>query len=203
MKIFRQSVLSIILGFIGGVMAMYTKLPFNRPVEIRAETIRAAHFELVDPTNRPLAYWGTADQGRDIQLAFFDDKGAIRARFGTKASNLTSERPVTFSPFSELLDSTGKARLQVRLDGSENPFLAMADSSGANRLVLGHWNGQDVAGEADHWDKWSLIFRDSVYGWHNYVDVGVTTRLDTHTRTGYVMLHNNSDHEFSVEPKSK
>jgi hypothetical protein len=204
MKTIWQSILSVMLGFIGGISTMYIKPVFNRTTSvIRAETIRAEHFELVDQDNRRLAYWGTADQERRTQLAFLDDKGTIRARFGTEASKLIKGRPVALSPFSELFDSNGKARLQEILDGSENPVLTMADSNGANRLILGYWNGLDVVGEADHWDKWSLVFRDSAHDWRNYVDIGVTTPLDTHTRTGYALFYDNRDHKFSIEPKSK
>jgi hypothetical protein len=156
------------------------------------------------------------DNGTGIRAADFETR---MTSFGASAKRSTNARgfrgvgrlsglgycqePAAFSPSIELLDSNGKARLYEQLDGSENPVLAMADSNGANRLLLGHWKAQDVVGEADRWDKWSLVFRDPVYGWRNYVDIGVTTPLGTYTRTGYVVLYNNRDYKFSMEPKSK
>jgi hypothetical protein len=206
MRIVWQSALSVILGFIGGVVAMNTNFHFNRPApEIRGETIRATRFELVDSSNSPLAYWGKADQGRSIQIAFLDDQGAIRAKFGVQASQLVTGRPVAFSPFSEFIGSEGKVRLAQRLDGAQNPVLAMGDSKGENRLLLGRWNSQDFVGtgEVDRWEKWSLVFRDSSHGLRDYVDMGVTTLSGTDQRTGYAVLRNSQDRQLSIEPKGK
>jgi hypothetical protein len=91
--------------------------------------------------------------------------------------------------------------MQQRLDSSQNPVLVMGDSKTENRLLLGHWLREDVAGDSnDPWDKWSLVFRDPSQGWRDYVDIGVTTPLNTKQRTGYVVLRNSSDRQLQEMP---
>lgn len=206
MRVVWQSVLSVALGFIGGVVAMNTNLHFkHHETEVGAETIRASRFELVDSSNNAIAYWGKDRQGLDIEIAFLDQNGALRAKFGTEASQVIGGHPAAYNPFTELIGSDGKVRFLLHLDRSESPVLAMGDSKSEDRLLLGHWRTSDIAGtkEPDSWDKWSLVFKDPSYGWRDYVDIGVTTPLGTQKRTGYAVLRNNADRQLSVQPDGK
>ena len=129
MKGVLQSGLSLVLGFIGGIVAMNTNLHLKQhEPEVRAETVRATRFELADSSGNPPAYWGKDRQGVNTEIAFLDEKGAQRVRFGMEASQLSGKRPLAYSPFSELIGSDGKVRLRQRLDVSEYPVLAMGDS---------------------------------------------------------------------------
>lgn len=203
MRAVWQSVLSIVFGFIGGVIAMNTNLHFKHDQsEIHAETVRAARFELVDPLNNTLAYWGKDKKELRIEITFLDETGAARAKFGVEPNQARGGRLASYSPFAELLGSEGEARLWQGLDGSQNPVVVMSDSKGADRLLLGHWRTSDVAGskEPDSWGNWSLVFKDPSHGWRDYVEIGVTTPLGTEKRTGYAVLRNSKDQQVSLLP---
>jgi hypothetical protein len=61
MKIVWQSLLSLTLGFAGGILAMMLNHPLNRRLsssENRVEVVRANRFELVNSSGNTLAYWG-------------------------------------------------------------------------------------------------------------------------------------------------
>lgn len=203
MRIVWQSTLSVILGFIGGLIGMNAHFHGNHSAS--ADTIRATRFELVDSTNRTVAYWGQANEGREIQIAFCDEQGKIRAKLGISATQVVGGRPVAFSPFNELNGSDGNVRLQQRLDGSQNPVMTMGDSKSQSRLLLGHWNNDDISGntEGNRLDKWSLVFRDSSHGWRDYVDIGVTTPLGADERMGYAVFRNSKDRQLLVKAGSK
>jgi hypothetical protein len=203
MKVVWQSALSVVLGFIGGVLAMNINFHLKRDEsEIHAETVRAARFELVDSLNSTLSYWGRDKQGLDIEIAFLDEKNARRAKFGIEANQLKAGHPIGYNPFTELVGSDGRDRFLLHLDGSESPILAMGDSKTEDRLLLGHWRASDVAGsrEPDSWGNWSLVFKDPSHGWRDYVEIGVTTPLGTEKRTGYAVLRNSKDQQLSLVP---
>ena len=203
MRAVWQSALSVVLGFIGGVVAVNTNLRFTQhESEVRAETVRANRFELADSLDNTVAYWGQDKQGLDIEIAFLDEKGARRAKFGLEASQLKGGLPTAYHPFTELLGSDGGARFMLHLDRSESPTLAMGDSKSEGRLLLGHWRVSDVAGsqEPDSWENWSLVFKDPSHGWRDYVAIGVTTPLGTEKRTGYAVLRNSKDQRVSLLP---
>ncbi len=203
MRIVWQSALALVFGFIGGLVATHAG-PYlkSRAPEVRAETVRARRFELVDSSGQGLAYWGKDKQGHRISIAFVDEEGRPRAEFGTEASQLSGGQPSAYSPFSALIGSDGKARLRQVLDSAQNPTLAMGDSKSENRLLLGHWDSRNSGGsEADPWDRWSLVFRDPSYGWRDYVEFGVTSPLGKQQRTGYAVLRNSRDQQLSILPK--
>jgi len=202
MKIMAHSILSVILGFLGGIAAtkFELRLPSHQaPGLVRAGTVRANRFELVGPSDNLLAYWTQDWQKQKILIAFVDDKGRSRAEFGTEVRLVDAGRQVVESPFTALIGSDGGIRIREGLDPSQNPVLAMGDSAGENRLLLGHWLRGDVAGNyKDPWDKWSLVFRDPS---REYLDVGATTPVDTKRRTGYIVFRNSLDRQLSEVPK--
>jgi hypothetical protein len=202
MRAVWQCALSLVFGFIGGVIATNGKF-ILKGSEISAETIRATRFELVDLSDNPLAYWARDKQGQHVQIAFLDEKGRLRAEFGVEPSQLEGGRPIAYSPFTALIGSDAKVRIRQGLDRSQNPVLAMGDSKTENRLLLGHWETRDVvsANEPDPWDKWSLVFRDPSHGWRDYLDIGATTPLNGKQRTGYAVLRNSLDQQLSEMPR--
>ena len=204
MKSMWQSVLSLVLGFIGGIVATNSNFHIHRAQpEVRAEVVRASRFELVNASGNPLAYWGTDMGGFSTEIAFSGKDGRVRARLGVTAGELLAKKPNAYSPYFELIGSDGKVRFAERLDASEYPMLALGDSGSANRLLLGHMVAGDVAGvnAPDPWDRWALVLRDPSRGWREYLDIGVTTTLGSETRTGYVTLRNSKDRELSIIPK--
>src|SRR5215469_4453904 len=203
MRVVWQSALSVVLGFIGGVVAMNTNFHFkHHESEVRAQTVRASRFELVDSSNNAIAYWGRDRQGLDIEIAFLDQNGAIRAKFGTEASQVVAGHPAAYNPFTELIGSDGKVRFLLHLDRSESQVLAMGDSKAEDRFLLGHRRASDVAGskEPDSWGNWSLVFKDPSHGWRDYVEIGVTTPMGTEKRTGYAVVRNSKDQRVSLLP---
>lgn len=140
MKIMTHSILSVILGFLGGIAA--TKFELRLPSRhasalVRAGTVRANRFELVGPSDNLLAYWTQDWQKQKILIAFVDDKGRSRAEFGTEARLVDAGRQVVESPFTALIGSDGGIRIREGLDPSQNPVLAMGDSAGENRCYSG------------------------------------------------------------------
>jgi hypothetical protein len=146
---------------------------------------------------------GKDRRGLNTEIAFLDEKGALRARFGLEASQLAGKRPLAYSPFTELIGSDRKVRIRQGLDVSEYPVLAMGDSKSENRVLFGHLDSRDVAGAKapDPWDRWALVLRDPSHGWRDYVDIGMTTPLGTEQRTGYAVLRNSANRELSMLPK--
>ncbi len=204
MKIAWLSLLSMALGFIGGLAA--TKVSsylIEQPNhdKVGELTVRATRFELVNSAGTPLAYWGE-DRPRGehgpprAQIAFIDRTGQSRAEFGltTEAGN----RGVEYNPFFVFRDSDRNARLEETLDEG-GPFLGMGDAKGADRVLLGHWARGDVVDAPDS-DVWSLSFR-APFDQRNYAEMGVTTPLNTHNRTGFLMLYNHSASKPTKWPK--
>jgi hypothetical protein len=60
MKLVWQSVLLLVLGFIGGGVAMNVPMLRSREVTplLRAGTVQAGRFELAFSPDKPQAYWG-------------------------------------------------------------------------------------------------------------------------------------------------
>lgn len=207
MRFIWHSALSLLLGFLGGVAAMKVELRSQAravlPI-IRAETVRANRFELVD-SRKPgqvVAYWGQDWQRQQTLIAFLNETGKPSLRIGTERNQRPGMSNGSYSPFFELLGSDGKSRIQQRLDGSENPVLTMGDSRTEERLLLGHWLRGDVAGKGeDPWDKWSLVFRSPSNGLQDFADIGMTTPVDSKKSTGYVLLHNSEGHQIAQMPK--
>lgn len=205
MRVIWQSALSMLLGFVGGIIAMNVRLQYRTqwamPI-IRAETIQANRFEVVGTPNRVLAYWGFDPEQGGMVIAFLGENGRGRAKFGTEAAHNGNGHTSGFEPFMALVGPDGNARVQVRLDDFDEPFLAMGDRQSEHRLVLGHISSNDMPrDDKDPWDKWSLIFRDPSHGWRDYVDIGATTPLNTNLRTGYIVLRGSSGHELRSVPK--
>jgi hypothetical protein len=201
MKVILQSILSLILGFCGGIISVKLAPRLQsrgfKP-DITARTVRAERFELVDPSNRLNAYWGRDWQGGRILIAFFDEKDRPRAQFGVESSAAFNSN---FAPFTALLGSDGRIRIQQRLDSSQRPVLTMGDAASETRLLLGHWLTTDMPGDdKDPWDKWSLVFPDLVHGGDS-LDLGATTPLNSKRRTGYVVLRDSAGHVLRDFPK--
>jgi hypothetical protein len=206
MKILWQSVLSSALGFLGGIVAIQLGprlLPVKTSSVIRAETVQASRFELLGGSDKVLAYWARDMQSGRILIAFLDETGTPRAEFGIAPGQLDNGKPSGFTPFTALVGSDGKVRLQERLDSTQGPVLAMGDGQTEGRLLLGHFSQNDIDDKdrKDPWDKWSLVFRDSSHGWKEYLDLGATTASDSKERTGYVVLRNSLDRRLEQFPK--
>jgi hypothetical protein len=204
MKVIWQSVLSLILGFLGGIVAVKAE-PWLRhreaPLNIRAGTVRADRFELAGTSDRPIAYWGRDWQRERILIGFNDEKGQSRAEFGIQATQNEGGRLLGFKPYTALLGSDGKVRLQQLLDETQKPVLAMGDSQSEARLLLGHFLYNEPADLRDPCDKWSLVFTDPTHSGRYFVDLGATTPLDTRQRTGYLVLRNSSGRRLDEWPK--
>jgi hypothetical protein len=171
---------------------------------IRAETVRATRFELVGESDKTLAVWARDAQSGRILISFLNEKGAPLAEFGIEPSQINNGRLSGFTPFTDLIGTDGKIRIQERLDGSDSPVLAMGDGQTEGRMLLGHLHQTDMDDDKnrkDPWDKWSLVFRDPAHGWKDYLDIGATTPLDTKQRTGYVVLRNSLDRRLEQMPK--
>src|SRR5208282_6671168 len=141
MRIVWQSVLSMALGFLGGIIAMRVEPHLHTkgvPTIVHARTVRAERFELEGPTGSVLAYWGHDWQRGLVLIAFLDEKEQPRAEFGVERQ-VASSTAASSSPFTAMIGSDGGIRIQQRLDGSQNPVLMMGDSASENRLMLGHW----------------------------------------------------------------
>lgn len=135
-------------------------------------------------------------------IVFLDDKGRPRAEFGNEGNRLDNGRATDYAPFIALLGSDGKVRLRQGLDTRQYPFLSMGDHQTEARLLLGHSLHGSVSGIPDDpWDNWSLLFRDPSHGWMDYVDIGVTTPLNSRQRTGYLVLRNSASSQLLLEPK--
>jgi hypothetical protein len=196
-----QQVLSLVLGFCGGMVAM--QLENRRAVyDMSGKTVRASRFELASSSGNILAFWGQDAQHQRIVIAFLDEKGKLRAELGNEPSRLEDGRATAFVPFMAMLGSDGKVRLREGLNVQQYPFLAMGDQQTETRVLLGHsLHGSDMGGASDDpWDNWSLLFKDPSQGWRDYVDIGVTTPLGTDRRTGYVLLRNSADRQLSQMP---
>jgi hypothetical protein len=210
MKIVWQSLLSLTLGFAGGILAMMLNHPLNRRLsssENRVEVVRANRFELVNSSGKTLAYWGEDTGEHKIMLAFVDENAYPQAEFGVEPREMENGRPSAYNPFSILFGRDGIGRMWQGLDITQNPVIAMGDGKSEGRLLLGHRCCTDVAGDTnDPWDNWSLVMRDPSHGWKEYVNIGVTAPLDSqmrkgNLRTGYLVLRNSLDRELSEEPK--
>jgi hypothetical protein len=204
MKTVWLSFLSMALGFVGGLTA--TKVSsylIEQPNcdKVGELTVRATRFELVNSAGTPLAYWGE-DRLRGehetprAQIAFIDRTGQSRAEFGltTEAGN----KGVDYNPFFVFRDSDRNARLEETLDEG-GPFLGMGDARGGDRVLLGHWTRGDVVDAPDP-DVWSLSFR-APFNQSDYAEIGLTTPLNTHKRTGFVRLYNDSAQKPTEWPK--
>ncbi|MGB6843299.1 MAG: hypothetical protein WBE09_00260 [Candidatus Acidiferrales bacterium] len=206
MKAILNFVLSLALGFLGGLLAARLELRTQlrgTASAVRVPVVRAERFELVSASGNPLAYWGNDWQRGRVLMAFLDEKGRSRAEFGVAATRFGVGGGTDFTPFTALLASDGKIRLQAHLDKTQDPVLAMGDSNSEGRLLLGHSSNADTSGEqSDPWDKWSLILRDPSHGWKEYVDLGVTTPLDTKQRTGYLILRNSFNKKSHILPSN-
>ncbi len=201
MRGFWHLAFSLILGFLGGLLAIDVQRRLHSreiTTVLRAGTVRAERYELVGPSNMLLAFWGQDLQKQKILIAFVDDKGHARAEFGAEA-NLFDGRTIRYTPFSALIGSDGGIRVQQRLDNSQEPVLLMGDSKTEARLLLGHRLSEDVA--SDPWDRWGLSFRDFSDGWIDFAEIGVTTPMDTKRRTGYLVLRSSSGQKFSAPLK--
>lgn len=103
MKAVWQSLLSVVLGFVGGVVASNTNLHFKGgEAEVNAETVRAARFELVDSRNNPVAYWGKDKQGLHMEITFLDETGTARTRLGVEAKQVRVGQPTSYSRFGRV-----------------------------------------------------------------------------------------------------
>lgn len=208
MRVAWQSILSLLLGFVGGIIGMKVGAHVQsnewRSV-INAGIVRATRFELVDSgySEHARAYWGQDSPNHRTLIAFLDEEGRPRAGFGTERDQTVDGKTAVYSPFLALVGSDGVNRLQERLDSLQNPTLTMGDSASETRLLLGHWKSSDVAGDdKDLWDKWSLVLRDpSQGGWRDYTDIGATTPTDTKQRTGYLILRSSGGSQLSELPK--
>ena len=206
MRTFWQLASSAILGFIGGIVAIQLgpRLQSSKKLPvIRAETVQASRFEVVGESSRIVAYWAHDAQSGRILISFLDEKGASRAELGVEPSRFDNGRPSALTPFTALIGADGKIRLQARLNGTQDPVLAMGDSQSEGRMLLGHFsqNDMDDKDHKDPWDKWSLVFRDQSHGRKDYLDIGATTPLDTKLRTGYVVLRNSLDRRLEQMPR--
>jgi hypothetical protein len=206
MRVVWQSILSIVLGFLGGVIGMHVALRLRSEEwasVISAGTVRATRYELVDSrhSNEAVAFWGQDWANHRMLIAFVDEKGTPRASFGTERSQSADGQSLVYSPFLTFIGSDGGIRLQQRLDSSQFPLLMMGDSQSEDRLLLGRWFHGDVAGaHDDSRDNWSLTFRDPSQG-RDYVNVGATTPLNTKERTGYLYLRNTADQRLEMMPR--
>lgn len=195
-----QGVLSLALGFAGGVLA--TRVVPPRSLNGQAQVVKATRFELADSSGRTVSIWGQNKGTGEIILEFDDPNQQPRAEFGIKPSQLHDSNATAYTPFMVLIGPDSKPRIQQILDPDARPVLAMGDSKSENRLLLGRFNRGDSSPDMkDKWDNWSLVFRDPSQGWRDYAEIGVTTPLNTQKRTGYVTLRNTLDHQVSMEPK--
>jgi len=195
MKVVAQSILSLALGFCGGVAALAVgprlRIPALRP-DLTVRTLRAERFELVSPGNERLAYWGRDWPEDRTLLVFLDEKGRPRAEIGVESRGKSN---TNLTPFVTLLGSDGKPRMQQRLDPSESAVFEMGDTLTENRVAIGHWIYRDMNGEqTDPWEKWSMVFSDSSNGQREYLDLGVTSPLGSGRRTGYLLLRDSLGH---------
>lgn len=204
MKSILNFVLSLTLGFLGGILAARLELrtQLRGPAStVQVRVVRAERFELVNGSGATLAYWGNDSQRERVLMDFLDEKGRSREEFGVAARRSGSTGGTDFTPFTAILGPDGKIRIQERLDISQDPVLAMGDSNTEARLLLGHSLNGDMSGERnDPWDNWSLVFRDPSHGWKKYVELGVTTPMDTSQRTGFLFLRNSNDKESKLSP---
>ena len=201
MDIIWKSILCLGLGFVGGLLGAKIENGYLR--EGHAHVVQASRFELIDEAGRPLAYMGQDRERARVLLAFMDENAKPRAEYGVEAGKIDKGRAFEFNPFMALIGSDGKQRMRLAVDNDQSPILTMGDSKAENRILLGHWRRTDYQdkGTTDPWEVWSLVFRDPSHGWREYVDIGVTTPLNTNQRTGYLDLRNSSDHQVSVLPK--
>jgi hypothetical protein len=207
MKIVWQSLLSLALGFAGGILATKVNIPLNRHIDSSAEVVRANRFELVNSYGKTLAYWGEAKDEHKVMLSFIDENAHPQDEFGVEYKEMENGRPSVYTPFSMLFGRDGIARMWEGLDSTQNPVISMGDGRSEGRLMLGHNCCTDVAGDAnDPWDNWSLSMRDPSPNSEEYVNIGVTTPLNGkmrkgNVRTGYLELRNSSGRQLSEEPK--
>jgi hypothetical protein len=201
MKRILQSAVSLILGFVGGIIA--TRIyPPKPPALINAGIVRAERFELADgPTLPPDAYWGRDEHG-GFNIAFFNSRHRVIASFGIGPSQYTKYGPTAFTPGLSLSGENGQPRLQAGLDSYEDPFLVMGTGEGNDRILLGPYSGFEATQHSkDAQRPWTLVFRDPSHGWRDYVILGMTTPFGSKVRTGNLVLQNSQGHELSQQPK--
>lgn len=198
MKRVLQSALSLILGFVGGIVAtrIYSPKP---PALINAGIVRAERFELADgPTLPPDAYWGRDEYG-GFNIAFFDSRHRVIASFGVAPTQYAKNGPKAFTPGLSLSDKTGDGGFSVGLDHWGSPAIAMTNPRTRDALYLGHIFRSDMSGDYnDPWDYSGLEFSK---GWKNYVALGMTTPLHTKERRGFLELSNAHGRKINQQPK--
>lgn len=136
-------VIALASGYVGAyIQRLYQTPPLN-PV------IRATRFELIGPSGKPVAYWGS-DPEKNIVLAFNDGSNHPVARFGLRDDGSTG------SPFLDLVGKDGKFRARMQLGWRDRPILAMSDEKWEGRVMLGF-----VENDAPNPDDsdWALRFR--------------------------------------------
>jgi len=201
MRNVMQLLVSAIFGLCGGLVATIISPRFQSsvpPRDVTAKTVRAERFELLNPSNHVIAYWGRDWKTGQILLSFLDEKDRQRAQFGVAPMQRFDS---SFSPFEVLLGADGRVRLQQVLDSSDRPVLTMGDAASENRLLLGHWPTADMpVDDKDHWDKWSLAFPDLRNGGDS-LDLGASTPLNSNGRAGYVRLKDTAGRVREAFPK--
>jgi hypothetical protein len=148
-----------------------------------------------------LADWSMDPEHRGVVLTFRCEGGTRCAEFGTAKAGYDSRDLGGLEPFMTMLGPDGRARVQMRMNGFDNPFLAMGDHL-SERLVLGRIpTSEPPSVDTDHLDNWSLVFRDTSHGSQNYASIGMNTPLNTNLRRGYVDLRNSAGRESETVPK--
>jgi hypothetical protein len=108
--------------------------------------VRAARFEIVDQSGKPLAFWGPDDL-KQMVLGFKDKGNNVVASLGMSSTGV---------PFFDMSGSDGRSRVRIELSSSQKPTLAMSDAAWEGRVLLGFVQN-DVPDRRD--DDWFLRFR--------------------------------------------
>jgi hypothetical protein len=205
MKLVWQSLLSISLGILGGVIGTLIVLHMQsrwKP-EFSAGIVRATRFELVDSqrSSQPIAYWGRDWADHRIAIVFTGGGERSHAAFGTEQSQSGNFMSASYSPFLEFAGANGAVELQERLDSSGKPVLLMGDTASEDRLLLGHIRAADVSGKGgDPWDRWSLVIRGGSRVSKDYLDIGATTPVNGQKRTGYLIIRDSEGRQKATLP---
>jgi hypothetical protein len=155
--------LSLIAGFVGGILGTLVFRPSGQPGP--ANVVRARSFELLNEAGQAISYWGS-DDGQNVVLAFGSRPGTVLAEGAARPVKAPhgQHNPenqlaaigllANDSPFLQMRGEDGKTRVRLLLSDYAKPTLLMEDETGP-RVSLGI-EQSDTPGPSDN--DWTLAF---------------------------------------------
>jgi hypothetical protein len=170
-------VLSAVSGFGGGILSVKSQV-----VDAASQqTIRATRFELVDSSDKSIAFWGT-DQVGQLVIAFTKGTQSELAAFGLFSG---VRGGLSFNG----IDTSPRVALVIGDHGK--PGLSLYDDKGRGRVGLGFITADSLDPDPDTWGL-VLSAPPGESGHRVRAAIGYSRNLSTHGWDGSILLEDNA-----------